>query len=386
MGRKGNGVEARPTSIRVQFVLDGETCRETLRVNGAPLKPTPANLKYAARVIHDVRARITSGTFDYAEFFPDSARARPAAATTFADVADAWLKSKGQLEAATKDQYANAVAMWKRLFESAKMASLPFSSITYQQLAALTGGTAWRSAKSCNNYLIPLRGVFAFAYHGPRAASNPMLGILNMRAVKKLPDPLTVDERDRILWDLGRYDPSVGAYFRFAFYTGMRPEEIIALRWGDIDWARRTARVQRVRTFRGSEREGSKTHAERDVDLCYEALAAIDTMKAVTFLKRGDVFENPHTGEPWHDERAQRDTYWAPALKRLGIRSRRPYATRHTYATALLMSGVPPAYIAAQLGHANTKMLFDRYARWLPEADSGNARAAAEAAMKRTGT
>ena len=36
-----------------------------------------------------------------------------------------------------------------------------------------------------------------------------------------------------------------------------------------------------------------------------------------------------------------------------------------------LMASVPPAYIAAQLGHANTKILFEKYARWMSDGDSG---------------
>jgi integrase len=79
-------------------------------------------------------------------------------------------------------------------------------------------------------------------------------------------------------------------------------------------------------------------------------------------------------------ERSQRDHYWKPALKHLGIRWRRAYNTRHTYATVALMAGVPPAYIASQLGNS-VKMLLDRYARWIPGGDQGNARALLVAAM-----
>jgi integrase len=40
--------------------------------------------------------------------------------------------------------------------------------------------------------------------------------------------------------------------------------------------------------------------------------------------------------------------YWLSALRELGIRQRRMYATRHTYATMRLMSGMNPAFTAAQ--------------------------------------
>lgn len=384
MGRSGSGVEARESSIRIKFVLNGETIRERVTLNGKSLEPTPANLKYATRLAADVKRRIAQGVFDYAEFFPDSPRALKKAVNSFGTVADLWLQSKGQLQAATKDQYSNAVAMWKQKFDE----TTPIDQLTFQILSSKIGGTPWASAKSANNYLIVLRGIFEFEYSGRRAADNPMVGIKNLKVVKKLPDPLTADERDDILADIAKhYDERVYAYYLFAFYTGERPEEQIAHQWTDVDSNLKTARVQRVRTFRGSERDGSKTHAERDVDLVDRALEALAIMKKYTFMKkdkdgnRVDIFENPVTGKPWHDERSQRDHYWTPTLKRLGIRHRRAYNTRHTYATTALMAGVNPAYIARQLGHANTKMLFEKYARWIDGADKGRERKLLEAAL-----
>jgi integrase len=385
MARNGTGVEARASSIRIQFVLDGVTIKERLTVAGKSIQPTPANLKYAHRVALDIRRRIAQGTFDYAEFFPDSPRAQKDQPGSFGQLADLWLESKGQLADATRDQYANAVEVWKRILGDKS----PMTSLTYPVLASKIGGHPWASPKSANNYMIVLRGIMAMEYHGRRASENPMAGIQNLPPVKKLPDPLTSDERDRILADLAlRYDERVASYYTFAFFTGMRPEEQIALRWSDIDWRTGTARVQRVRTFRGSERDGSKTHTERDVDLVSAAIEALKAMKPYTMMKTGDdkdrsayIFENPVTGRPWHDERSQRDHYWTPTLKRLGIRYRRAYATRHTYATAALMAGVNPAYIARQLGHASTAMLFKVYSKWIDGADKGAERRAMEAAM-----
>jgi hypothetical protein len=45
------------------------------------------------------------------------------------------------------------------------------------------------------------------------------------------------------------------------------------------------------------------------------------------------------------------------------------------------MAGVKPPYIASQLGHANMKMLFEKYARWIDVADKGQERHALEVAM-----
>ena len=93
-----------------------------------------------------------------------------------------------------------------------------------------------------------------------------------------------------------------------------------------------------------------------------------------------DIFQNPVTGRAWRDERSLRDNHWRPTLKRLGIRWRKPYNIRHTFATAALMTGVPPACIADQLGHS-IKILLDKYARWIPGNDKGSARARLLATM-----
>lgn len=373
-GRKGSGVETREASIRISFTWRAERCRENL-----DLKPTPANLKHAARLVAEINREIALGTFVYGKHFPDSPRAAKRPAPTFGNLAKAWLKTCSHLAPATLDQYTNAVAVWERILGKDTLVS----DLTYQVLAAKIGGERWASPKSHNNYLIPLRGIFEFEYHGPRAMQNPMLGIENRKQVKKLPDPLKPAERDLILADMRKhYHIGVWAYFAFAFYTGMRPEELIALRWQDIDWELRTARVCRVRTFRGSERDGSKTHAERDVDLVSEAIEALIAMKPLTFMKKGYIFENQVTGLPWHDERSQRDHYWNPTLLRLGIRGRRCYATRHTYATAALLANVPPGYIASQMGHVDPRITMEKYARWIPGADGGNARRLLEEASK----
>ena len=239
MGRKGNGVELRAASIRVGFMLNGEWIRETLK-----LPPTPANEKYAARLVAQVNDAIRYSRFTFAEFFPDSPRAQQEGPGTFGDSADLYLKSISQKTPATIDQYTNAIAEWKAIIGPAT----PVKSITHAVLKAKVGGHPWSSAKRLNNALVPLRGVFAMLYPGPQAVNNPMNGIANEKVVRKLPDPLSASERDRILADMRqRYDARIGAYFQFAFYTGMRPEELTALQLRDLSNGNTTIAVRRVR-------------------------------------------------------------------------------------------------------------------------------------------
>lgn len=374
-GRRGSGVEVRDKSIRVSFTWKGVRCRETLDV-----PPTPPNKAYAARLVADINRAIGNATFRYADFFPDSPRAKTGenATATLEERGKLWLASKGRLAPATKDQYKNALNFWyETLGKDKSVADIP-----HGKLAAIVGEQDWPSAGMCNNTLIPLRGLFSLALRDDLIKSDPMDGIENAKKQRQPPDPFDLDEVEVILADMEKhYDPRVWSYYEYAFFTGLRPEEEIAQWWPDIDWRMTQARVERAKTFRGDVR-GIKTYQVRDVDLNSRALAALERMKPYTFLKSDYVFENPVTGQPWHDERSQRDHYWKPTLKRTGIRARRQYQTRHTFATIALMGGVNPTYISRQLGHKNAKMLFDVYAKWIDMADKGRERAKVEAAVR----
>ncbi|MBA1202662.1 integrase [Pseudomonas capeferrum] len=72
----------------------------------------------------------------------------------------------------------------------------------------------------------------------------------------------------------------------------------------------------------------------------------------------------PGKGGMWIREPSVTIKHFKLALKALGIRERRQYDTRHTYATMCLMAGMNPAFIANQLGHS-VEMLLSTYAKWI---------------------
>lgn len=58
---------------------------------------------------------------------------------------------------------------------------------------------------------------------------------------------------------------------------------------------------------------------------------------------------------------------WYPLLSLLKLEKRKPYQTRHTAATLWLAAGESPEWIAKQLGHNSTQMLFRVYSRYVPD-------------------
>jgi len=147
--------------------------------------------------------------------------------------------------------------------------------------------------------------------------------------------------------------------------------------WRDYDRNRGLIRVRRARVW-AKDKLRTKTGNARSIELLEAAKATLQRQRAFTELVGRRIFHNPRTKSPWNDEQVQRKVLDA-TLRRLGIRHRPPKQTRHTFATMCLMSGANPAWVARQMGHANTKMLYEVYSKWIDRADRGLERAKVEA-------
>lgn len=93
-------------------------------------------------------------------------------------------------------------------------------------------------------------------------------------------DPFTKDEQAVILQQLQGQGRNL---IQFAFWTGMRTSELVALDWGDIDFVRGVAVVSRAMTQQSKTAEVPKTDAgRREVKLLAGALEALQAQKQHT--------------------------------------------------------------------------------------------------------
>ncbi|MDH5573259.1 MAG: tyrosine-type recombinase/integrase, partial [Gammaproteobacteria bacterium] len=128
--------------------------------------------------------------------------------------------------------------------------------------------------------------------------------------------------------------------------------------------------VTKALTQAATEPEEPKTMAsEREVKLLPRALEALNNQKQYTFLKDQEIFQNPRTEERWTGDQPIRKTLWTSALKRAGVRYRRPYQTRHSYASMLLTDGERIQWVSGQLGHKDWGFTARTYAAYIPEDD-----------------
>ena len=143
----------------------------------------------------------------------------------------------------------------------------------------------------------------------------------------------------------------------------MRTGEIDGLKWKYVDFEKRCIKVRETLVL-GDEDYTKNDSSQRDIDMSAAVYNAMKEQYKATAEISEYVFCNTKGSSIDHNNVTKR--VWYPLLARLKITKRRPYQTRHTTATLWLAAGESPEWIANQMGHASTEMLFKVYSRFVP--------------------
>lgn len=356
------GVVPRDKSIEIRLNLNGK--RQYVNV---PWLPTQRNIVRAGKLRKEAQDAIKWNCFSWREFFPESKQAQKEnGASTFGDYANIYLHTLVCADN-TKLKYTQTL---ERLYLP-KLGERLINSIRFTELLSLLADVEWKSNKTRNNELIPLRAVFKLALRDGAISVNPTEGIVNGKHQFPDADPLLIEEMEAFLTWLERTQhPMWVNYFEYAFFSGLRPSEQIALNWQSVDFNRGYARIERSK-IQGKLRAHTKTYKTRDVEFNARAKAALTRQKQWTYLAGEEVFVHPSTGESFTNNACVR-LMWNKGLKTCGIRHRSSYQSRHTFCTNCLQSGAKIHWVSSQLGHASAMMTLTRYSKWIQQANADN--------------
>jgi integrase len=355
----------------VDFRFQGKRCREY-----TALPDTPANRHKLERLLERVESEIAAGTFDYAATFGKrdigpapqpmimSSEVARTATPPFSAAAVEWLQ---QHRVEWRKSHFTILDGTVTSHLVPHFGDTPIGAITKADVLAFRGVLAERqghggnklSSRRINGILQPLRQILAEAadLHG---FVSPMENLKPLKVRKSDVDPFTLDEVQRIL-SVVRAD--FRNYFAVRFFTGMRTGEVHGLKWKYVDFERRLIRIRE--TFVLGEDEYTKTDSsQRDIQMTQVVHDALKRHFADSGRRSEYVFCNRDANPI--DNKNFVNRVWLPLLGHLRLPPRRPYQMRHTAATLWLASGEAPEWIARQLGHASTEMLFRVYSRYVP--------------------
>nr|WP_241697004.1 site-specific integrase [Mariprofundus sp. KV] len=353
----------------IDFRYQGQRCREQTLLDNSP-----ANQRRLELLLEKIEQDISVGIFDYAATFPNSPRAKKFArdseqlngAPLFPEFVEEWWQENAfrwkrsgiKNMQSTLDKHLLPIFGGMAVSLISKGDILKFRA----HLAELPGRSNNKlSNKRINNIMQPLKSILDEAAERYGFTSP-------FRSIKRLPinkpdvNPFSLAELMRFL-DEVRLD--FHNYYTTRFFTGLRTGEVDGLRWKNVDFELGLIYVRESFTY--GEMDTTKTPgSERDVQMSTLVRNALLEQRKLTIGISEFVFCNRDGRQL--DQANVTKRIWYPTLARLGLEKRRPYQTRHTAATLWLAAGENPEWVARQLGHSSSQMLFQTYARYIPNA------------------
>ena len=363
-------INVRSGRLQLDFRYRGIRCREQ-----TSLSDTEANRRRMRKLLDKIDAEILLGTFDYRTYFPnsrkvtqfaeqDERRAEALSRTPkFETFAEAWLDEN---EVRWRRSYFATTSGTVRKYLTPKFGEQYLDQIKRGEILEFRAALRKRRLKNgrtlspdrVNHIISPLRMMLdeaALRYD----FMSPMSGIKGLPVGRSDVEPFTLEEVQTIL---AAVRPDFRSYYTVRFFTGMRTGEIDGLQWRYVDFDRREILIRQALV--DGDLGATKTDGSaRDILMSAPVHKALAEQHEVTG-HLDFVFCNAAGNPLCHRNVTKR--VWYPILRHLGLRKRRPYNSRHTAATLWLASGESPEWIARQLGHTTTEMLFRRYSRFIP--------------------
>lgn len=214
---------------------------------------------------------------------------------------------------------------------------------------------------TANRILTVLKAALNYAWHERQVPTDEAWRPVKPFAAVDAPVVryLTAEECARLV---NACDPSIRPLVRGALLTGARYSELAQLKVSDVNFDAGTVAIRQAK--------GGKP---RHIVLTEEGQALF---RSSTGGKDGRalVFTN-HDGAAWKPSQQTRPLF--DACKHAKISPPVGFhVLRHTHASALAMAGVPMGVIAAQLGHADTRVTEKHYAHLAPSYVADTIRAA----------
>ncbi len=246
---------------------------------------------------------------------------------------------------------------------------------TWQRALATKGGTKTGRGLAPNTIRLaraPVNGAFKQAIAAGIITSNPLIAIPKPRARKKIPQHWSPEQARHFLamHEGDRLFP----VWAFLLGSGLRIGELVHLRWANVDANKGFVRINEFASVLGYEvktSSGKSNDAVRTIDIDPHLVGVLETQRRLQadeattdgYLTSEFVFTKP-SGGAYHPQFLSR--LLGRISPEIGLPRLTAHGLRHTSATLMLASGVPPKVAAERLGHADATLFSNLYSHVTP--------------------
>lgn len=301
-----------------------------------------------------------------------------------------WLRRKRKT--VQESTHSNYCALLRPLQE--KFYAKPLSELTTEDLQEYVNSLLQQKKASAAHHLLDLLvPIFAESVQDGYLPTNPAKFIVLPKFTLTERNVLTVEQQKLFLQAVRK--ERLCYLFQFQLYTGLRPGEVIALCWEDINFETKTFSIRhsakRLRPGNGEkshmEVSATKTGRMRQLKLTKATMQILlwqrelqneeiargyykDTLYVFP-NRKGDLLEVNSLNRVLRRVSEQMKRLQAKQSNQDVSKVQMPVFTahclRHTFATRALEDGIPQKVVADWLGHSTTRTTGDIYSHVLPE-------------------
>jgi integrase len=288
------------------------------------------------------------------------------------------LDADGRLSAKTRHDYRDYADTYVRpLLGSKKVRDVtPEVILIWQRRLAKNGRKRDGKPLAPNSVRLaraPLAGAFKLAVTSGIVAVNPLTGAPRPAPRRTVPKHWTPEQAREFL-TLMEGDRTY-AVWAFLMGSGLRIGELVWLRWRNVDLNRRRVHVVEFASTLGYDlvpSVGKSRDSVRSIELddglvrllrSQHKLQSQERLAAEEYVESDYVFTRSDGG-PYHPQYLSR--ILGEYTVELGLPRLTAHGLRHTSATLMLASGVPPKVAAERLGHADPTLFTNLYSHVTP--------------------
>ncbi len=274
----------------------------------------------------------------------------------FRDYAEKWLATKEHRSIKTYEMYEGIIHKYFVSFYDTPIDMIRQSDVQY--LVSINSP----HPRTCEQIVLTLRQIFEMAIGDDLINKNPCRSVELPRHVKQEKRALTEEEKKAIK-EAKDLTAMQRAFIHLLYGSGMRPAEMYALTWNDIDLKNNTVTINKALQFTNSRIASvglPKTNKSiRTIPVPDFVSASVSAFKSEGIHSPTDTIFGAQNGS-LRTRSAYRNIFDV-ILHKLNLKGITPYMLRHNYCTQCYLDKVDIKTCQYLMGHAETKMVLDVY-------------------------